>query len=168
MPNSASEMSQYGVVFKKLSALDGWSLVTVGGISLIVSSIATAWAGVLVSLAVALHGAIELFLRKRALEGGQSGAVRRMALNQLGLAISLSLYFGYQVIILDDNAVYETLMTLPLSNALLLYPEPMRSQLIDSLPLLVRFFYAIAAGVSWLVCGATAIYYWSQPCRTGR
>jgi len=166
-------MSQYGVVFRMLSAVDGWSLVTVGGISLIVSLIATAWAGALVSLAVALHGAMELFLRKRALEGGQSGAVRRMALNQLGLAISLSLYFGYQLIILDDNAVYQTLMTPPLSDVLLLYPEPMRSQLIDSLPLLVRFFYAIATGVSWLACGGTAIYYWRQrerpdACRRGR
>ena len=132
-----------------------------------VSSIATAWAGALVSLAVALHGGIELYLRKRALGGDHSQSVRRMALNQLGLAITLSLYFGYQVIILDDKAVYETVMTSPLSDVLLVYPEPLRSQLIDSLPFLVRIFYAIAAGVSWLVCGGTAIFYWSQRERSG-
>lgn len=155
-------MSVPGSTFRLLSAINGWSLVVVGSLSLLVSLIATAWAGVLISLAAATHGALELFLRNRVFGGDRVQAVRWLALNQLGLAASLSLYFAFQVMVFDDEAVYRALMASPLSEALFLYPEPMRSQLIDSLPFLVGLFYAIAAGVSWLVCGGTAIFYWSQ------
>jgi|TARA_B110000467_G_C18336230_1_gene498092 hypothetical protein len=155
-------MSSFGKLFRTLSAINGWSLVIVGGLSLLASLAFGAWAGAAVSLAAAFHGIVELVLRKRALIGNQGDAVRWMALNQLGLAASLSLYFAYQVMILDADALSLALMQPPLSDLLSLYPESRRSQLVDMLPLLIAVFYALVAGVSWVVCGVTAIFYWKQ------
>ena len=149
-------------IFRLLSALNGWSLVCLGGISLIVSSIAMAWAGILVSVAATLHGIFELVLRKK-MQGENSGSVsRRMALNQLGLAASLSLYFAYQVSSLDEDALMTLLLKSPLYDALLMYPDEIRIQFMETLPRMVGLFYVAVAGITWLVCGATAIYYWRQ------
>lgn len=155
-------MSGFGKVFRVLSAINGWSLVIVGGISALVSLITGAWAGLAISVAAAMHGVFELVLRKRALRGDRGDAVRWMALNQLGLAASLTVYFTYQFMILDGDALSEALMQPPLSDLLMLYSESTRSQLVDTLPLLVGAFYALVAVVSWIVCGATAIFYWKQ------
>ena len=155
-------MSGFGKLFRVLSAINGWSLVIVGGLSLMASLAFGAWAGAAISLAAAFHGIVELVLRKRAQIGNQGDAVRWMALNQLGLAASLSVYFAYQAMILDSDALSLALMQPPLSDLLSLYPEPTRSQLVDTLPLLIGAFYALVAGVSWVACGATAIFYWKQ------
>ncbi len=85
-----------------------------------------------------------------------------MALDQLGLATSLSLYFAYQMRVLDAEAMMTSLVNSPLYEVLLMYPEDLRLQLLDSLPSMLGVFYLVAAVVSWIFCGGTAIYYWSQ------
>lgn len=154
-------MSGSGKLFRIVSGINGWSLVVVGGLSLSISLISSAWAGVAISLAAVFHGFAELVLRKRVLRG-DSGAARWMALNQIGLAASLSVYFTYQFVTLDGEALSASMKSPPLSDLLMLYSEPTRSQLVDTLPHLVGAFYALVAGVSWVVCGGTAIYYSNQ------
>mgnify|MGYP007096637528 CR=1 FL=1 len=161
-------MNPPGAVFRTVSAINAWSLLLVGGLSLFGTIVMASLAGALVSLAVAIHGALELSFRRRILNEDGSSAANWMALNQLGLATTLSLYFAYQVMILDGEAVSATLMASPLADVLLIYPEPMRSQLVEMLPFLIGIFYAIAAGVSWLVCGVTALFYWMQRTRSDR
>ncbi len=149
-------------VFHALSRLNGWSLVVVGVLSLAISAYSGGWAGMVISLALLLHGVYEIVLSKRSETGELKGPARRMALNQLGLATSLSLYFAYQMRVLDADVLMASLVKSPLYDALLLYPEDLRLQLLDSLPTILGAFYLVAAVVSWIFCGGTAVYYWSQ------
>lgn len=149
-------------VFHVLSRLNGWSLAIVGVLSLAVSAYARGWAGIIISLALLLHGAYEIVLGKRAESGELKSSARRMAWNQLGLATSLSLYFAYQMSVLDSEALIVSLLDSPLYDILLLYPEGLRLQLLDSLPMMLGIFYLAAAVISWIFCGGTAIYYWSR------
>ncbi len=157
-----SNMSARPSLFRLISAVNGWSLVVAGGLSLIVSLFATAWAGVLVSLAAAAHGTFELLLRKKMAGEDRVAIARRMALNQLGLAASLSLYFAYQFATLDAAALSEMILKSPLYDELVLYSDLTGIQIFSSLPTIVGVSYAVAAAVAWLVCGGTALYYWLQ------
>lgn len=147
-------------LFRVLSGTSGWSLLAVGLLSLGVSIYANALAGICVSLAVTLHGTLELLLRKRVLSEFRPSGLRSLSLNQLGLAASASLYFAYQAIALDVNALYAMATKPPIADALALYPEELRLQVMDALPFLAGMFYAIAAAVTWIACGVTALYYW--------
>lgn len=149
-------------VFHMLSRLNGWSLVVVGVLSLTISAYAGGWAGIIISLALLLHGVYEIVLSKRSETGELKSRARRMALNQLGLATSLSLYFAYQMRVLDTEAMIVSLVDSPLYDILLMYPEDLRIQLLDMLPTMLGVFYLVAALVSWIFCGGTAFYYWSQ------
>lgn len=148
-------------VFHVLSRINGWSLVIAGFASLGISAYANAMAGLLISLAVTFHGLLELVLSKKGVTGEAKPATRWMALNQLALAASLSLYFAYQTTTLNEEALIEQLLSSPVYDVLLVYPEALRLQLIDSLPAMAGTFYVVAAVVSWLFCGGTAVYYWS-------
>ena len=146
--------------FRFLSGISGWSLLGVGLLSLGISLYANAMAGMCISLAVCIHGSLELLIRRRVLEHFSPGGLRGLALNQLGLAASASLYFAYQSINLDVNALYALALKPPISEALALYPEDLRRQIMDGLPFLAGLFYVIAAAATWVACGLTALYYW--------
>lgn len=148
--------------FHILSRLNGWSLVIVGILSMGISIFAGGWAGVIISVALVLHGVYEIVLSKRSEAGELKSPTRRMALNQLGLATNLSLYFAYQMRVLDAENLIASLLDSPLYDILLMYPEDLRLQLIESLPVMTGMFYLVAAVVSWIFCGGTAVYYWSQ------
>jgi len=85
-----------------------------------------------------------------------------MAFNQLGLATSLSLYFAYQMSVLEPEVLIASLLESPLYDVLLMYPEDLRLKLLDGLPKMLGVFYIAVAVVSWIFCGGTALYYWSQ------
>ena len=85
-----------------------------------------------------------------------------MAFNQMGLATSVSLYLAYQAFSLEPDAVVEALMRPPIYDVLVLYPLDVRTWLIQSAPKMIGSFYALAAIVSWIVCGATAAFYWPR------
>ncbi len=149
-------------IFRLLSRVNGWSLVLVGLVSFGISVYAGSIAGTLISAALALHGALELGLSKKAAAGEWKSATRRMAFNQVALAVSLSLYFAYQIITLDEEALMTQLAASPIYDILLLYPVDLRYEIIESLPFLIGLFYGVAALISWIFCVATAIYYWTQ------
>tara|TARA_Y100000814_G_scaffold291312_1_gene267482 strand:- start:107 stop:631 length:525 start_codon:yes stop_codon:yes gene_type:complete len=152
-------------VFLALSGINGWSLVFAGAVSLLIAAIARSLAGVLISLAVLGHGSLELRFRKAASENRDGSRGRTMAFNQMGLAASVSLYLAYQALILEPTAVIEALMRPPVSDALNLYPLDMRRWIIHSSPRFIEAFYALAAAISWIVCGATAAFYWPRSSR---
>ncbi len=56
-------------VFHTLSRLNGWSLVVVGVLSLAISAFSGGWAGMVISLALLLHGVYEIVLSKRSETG---------------------------------------------------------------------------------------------------
>jgi len=149
-------------IFQMLSRVNGWSLVVVGGLSFLISVVAVAAAGIIASLALLLHGVYEIVLSKRAEDGCLKSATRKMAFNQLGLAVTLTLYFAYQAIVLDGEALVRRLLASPAYDLLLMYPEDVRIWLIEALPSMVGIFYLLAALVSWLFCGGTAVYYWTH------
>ena len=152
-------------VFLALSGINGWSLVVAGTASLLIAAIARSSAGILISLALLGHGSLELRFRKTASENGDRSQGRRMAFNQMGLAASVSLYLAYQTLILEPTMVIESLMRPPVSDVLKLYPLDMRTWIIQSSPRFVGTFYALAAVISWIVCGATAAFYWPRSSR---
>ena len=152
-------------VFLALSGINGWSLVVAGTASLLIAAIARSSAGILISLALLGHGSLELRFRKTASENGDRSQGRRMAFNQMGLAASVSLYLAYQTLILEPTMVIELLMRPPVSDVLKLYPLDMRTWIIQSSPRFVGTFYALAAVISWIVCGATAAFYWPRSSR---
>jgi hypothetical protein len=145
-----------------LSLLNGWGLVVVGTLSLGISAYAGGWAGVIISMALILHGILEIVLSKRSVAGDLKSCSRRMAFNQLGLATSLSLYFAYQMSVLEPEVLIASLLESPLYDVLLMYPEDLRLKLLDGLPKMLGVFYIAVAVVSWIFCGGTALYYWSQ------
>lgn len=149
-------------IFRMLSRVNGWSLVVVGGLSFVVSGVAVAVAGMAVSLALILHGVFEIVLSKRTEESSIRSATRKMAFNQIGLAVSLTLYFSYQTIVLDGDALVMRLLASPVYDLLLMYPEDFRIWLIESLPSMVGVFYLLVALVSWVFCAGTAVYYWNH------
>ena len=152
-------------VFSALSGINGWSLVVAGTASLLIAAIARSSAGILISLAILGHGSLELRFRKTASENGDRSQGRRMAFNQMGLAASVSLYLAYQTLILEPTMVIESLMRPPVSDVLKLYPLDMRTWIIQSSPRFVGTLYALAAVISWIVCGATAAFYWPRSSR---
>ena len=152
-------------VFLALSGINGWSLVIAGTASLLIAAIARSSAGILISLAILGHGSLELRFRKTASENGDRSQGRRMAFNQMGLAASVSLYLAYQTLILEPTMVIESLMRPPVSDVLKLYPLDMRTWIIQSSPRFVGTFYALAAVISWIVCGANAAFYWPRSSR---
>jgi len=109
-----------------------------------------------------LHGILEIVLSKRSVAGDLKSCSRRMAFNQLGLATSLSLYFAYQMSVLEPEVLIASLLESPLYDVLLMYPEDLRLKLLDGLPKMLGVFYIAVAVVSWIFCGGTALYYWSQ------
>ena len=149
-------------VFLALSGINGWSLVVAGTASLLIAAIARSSAGILISLALLGHGSLELRFRKTASENGDRSQGRRMAFNQMGLAASVSLYLAYQTLRLEPTMVIESLMRPPVSDVLKLYPLDMRTWIIQSSPRFVGTFYALAAVISWIVCGAIAAFYWPR------
>ena len=149
-------------LFLALSGINGWSLVIAGAVSFLIAAFARTPAGILVSLAILGHGSLELRLRKTASENGDRSQGRRMAFNQMGLATSVSLYLAYQALKLEPAAVIESLIRPPVSDILNLYPLDMRTWIIQSSPRFIGAFYAIAAVITWIVCGATAAFYWPR------
>ena len=133
-----------------------------GTLSLGISAYAGGWAGVIISMALILHGILEIVLSKRSVAGDLKSCSRRMAFNQLGLATSLSLYFAYQMSVLEPEVLIASLLESPLYDVLLMYPEDLRLKLLDGLPKMLGVFYIAVAVVSWIFCGGTALYYWSQ------
>lgn len=85
-----------------------------------------------------------------------------MAFNQIGLATSLSLYFAYQMSVLESNVLIASLIETPLYDALLIYPEYLRLKLLDGLSKMLGIFYIVVAAVAWIFCGGTVLYYWIQ------
>ena len=85
-----------------------------------------------------------------------------MAFNQIGLATSLSLYFAYQMSVLESNVLIASLIETPLFDALLIYPEYLRLKLLDGLSKMLGIFYIVVAAVAWIFCGGTVLYYWIQ------
>ncbi len=148
--------------FHVLSLLNGWSLFVMGTLSLGISAYASSWAGVIVSMAIILHGTLEILLSKRSAADSLKSCSRWMAFNQIGLATSLSLYFAYQMSALEPNVLIASLLETPLYDALLMYPEDLRLKLLDGLPKMLGVFYIIVAAVTWIFCGGTALYYWIQ------
>ncbi|RPF74559.1 MAG: hypothetical protein CBC31_010635 [Verrucomicrobia bacterium TMED71] len=148
--------------FHVLSLLNGWSLFVVGTLSLGISAYAGGWAGVIVSMALILHGTLEIVLSKRSVADDLKSCSRRMAINQIGLATSLSLYFAYQMSGLEPDVLIASLIESPLYDALLMYPEDLRLKLLDGLPKMLGVFYIVVAAVAWIFCGGTALYYWIQ------
>lgn len=136
-----------------------------GALSLLIALFAISLPGILIALAVLGHGSLELRLRLIAKKNGDRSLGRAMAFNQVGLATSISLYLAYQILSLDPNAVIEALMRPPVYDILRLYPEEMRVWIIQSSPRLIGSFYTLAAFISWIVCGATAMYYWPRGAR---
>ena len=133
-----------------------------GTLSLGISAYAGDWAGVIVSMALILHGTLEIVLSKRSVADDLKSCSRRMAINQIGLATSLSLYFVYQMSGLEPDVLIASLIESPLYDALLMYPEDLRLKLLDGLPKMLGVFYIVVAAVAWIFCGGTALYYWIQ------
>ncbi len=158
-PNPGSPSRNY---FSLVSALSGFSLLGFGTLSLALSLFFWSPSGILVSLAVLVHGLLEIRFRKAAISGFEPNALGKMAWNQLALAVSISLYALWHIFTTDPE-ILENLLQQPLIQTVFnLYPIELRLTLIDALPRIVTVFYLLVIFVIWLGCGATAIYYWKQ------
>ncbi len=157
-PNGGSKAGWLGIV----AAISGGSLVFFGGVSLILSLLGRSISGSLVSLAIVLHGVVELKARGALLNRESPRGGLWLWRNQLLLAASISLYAVWQLLLLNDEAVARLMRRPEFQSLLELYPVEVRSQLMDWLPSMARGLYVVVIGVAWLGCGATAFYYRSK------
>ena len=146
-------------MFKTFSALSGVSLVVFGFGSLALSIWSRSLVSVAISLAILGHGMVELVARKRLLERRSTTGAQVMIINQLALALSVSLYAGWQIFVTDPETIRKAMESPLIAQILALYP-PDTIMLIDAwLPRFVVGFYFLVMGVVWLACAATAAYY---------
>lgn len=101
-----------------VSALSGWSLLLLGALSLLFSAFGADLAGSLIGLALLVHGVYELRQRVRLLRGEDAKAARRLAGNQLALAVSVGAYLGWQVLAIDKGRLHALLNEEPLHSLL--------------------------------------------------
>lgn len=146
-------------MFKTFSALSGGSLVVFGIASLVLSLWWSSAFGVVISVAILGHGIVELAARKRLLEKTSAKGAKVMIANQLALAMSVSLYAGWQVYVTDPEMIRNAMESPLVAQALSLYP-PDTLLLIDAwLPRIILGFYFLVIAIVWLACAATAVYY---------
>ncbi len=145
--------------FSLVSGASGFSLVGFGFISLIISLWFWSLSGLFVSLAVFIHGFLEVRFRKQALNQGRWIQVRKMAWNQLALAASISLYSLWHMLTADPDLLRDLLNRPLVQSALNLYPVEFRIHLFNALPRIITIFYLLVILVAWLGCGSTAFYY---------
>ena len=62
----------------------------------------------------------------------------------------MSLYFAYQMSVLEPNVLIASLLESPLNDALLMYSEDLRLKLLDGLPKMLGVFYIFVAAVAWI------------------
>ena len=94
---------------KFVSLLSGGSLLLFGLASVLLSTVFWSWPGLLVGLAMAVHGGLELRFRQRLISGRERRAAKILAINQLALGLTLTLYLATQIVGLEGAAVEEAL-----------------------------------------------------------
>lgn len=145
-----------------VSILSGGSLVLFGGLSLLISCVFWSWAGVLVGGALLGHGFVELLCRKRLFRDDDSKALWWMIWNQIGLAMSVSVYFLWQIGTLDTAAIAAALEGPELQAMWEMHSQDMREMILVTLPQFIRGGYILLAAVLWLVCLLTARLYYKS------
>lgn len=93
------------------------------------------------------------------MENRSAKAGRVMIWNQLGLAVSVSLYAAWQLYTTDPESVREELRSPLISQLLDMYPPDAVIAIDAWMPRMVSGFYLLVIAVVWLGCGATAVYY---------
>tara|TARA_B110000037_G_C16995625_1_gene454970 strand:+ start:214 stop:732 length:519 start_codon:yes stop_codon:yes gene_type:complete len=149
-----------------VSLMSGGSLVLFGFVSLLLSLFGGGLAGVLVGAALLVHGIVELQARSAVLQRSDMRGGRRLCINQLVLAVSISAYAGSQVFNLNDEAIGQAVakaLESPLVKSFLdIVPVEALDQVVDQMPGMVRGLYVAVVVVAWLGCGLTALYYRSK------
>lgn len=142
-----------------LSALSAWSLILFGLLSLLFSGISSVNAGTLIGLALLVHGIYEVRQRKILIRGTDNKAHKRLAWNQMALAVSVSLYLGWQAFRFDEAELDALLARDPFKTALLQLPPDTTELLARELPRMLMLTYALAGFVVVVGCiGMAALY----------
>lgn len=145
-----------------LALISGASLAGFGAISLIVSVFSLSLIGMAVSCLLLIHGIVELTWRRRLASGEARKASRAMAINQVGLACSVTLYAAWQIVALDPGEVRRLLLRPAVRPVFEMYPPSLQADLWQNLPAYVQLLYGLVIAVAWIGCLATAVYYWLQ------
>ncbi len=141
--------------------VNGASMVVLGGISLLMTLPPPLIAGFWVSIAVLMHGGIEWKYSRR-LSKREIFILTKMAVNQLLLACSISIYAVWKLIFFDKDSLFEVLEAPMIKNALSLLSGEEQKMLTDVFPWMVQMVYVLIIPVVWLGCGGLAWYYWAK------
>ncbi|MCH6258964.1 hypothetical protein MLD52_20580 [Puniceicoccaceae bacterium K14] len=151
MSDSVRPSSFFGVV----SFLSGSSLIFFGIVSLAITLFSFGWLAVFVSMALLVHGVVELVARNRVLNDGSRVHARVLVRNQLALALSVSIYSLGMILQQDGGALQSELIR----EILVLYPSEVRQMIEESIPMLTRIFYSLVILVVCVGAASTAFYY---------
>ena len=146
-------------MFGLLSGLSAYSLIVLGAVSLVISAVNVSAPGIAISLAMLVHGILERHWRKLFLDTGLFAWNRRMVMNQIGLAVSLSVYALWQLYLLDEEEIRKILVQDSVKPIFRMLDPEMQLELLHYLPAYVKVVYIGVIGLAWLGCCSTALYY---------
>lgn len=146
--------------FPTISLMSGLSLMLFGGTSALISALFWSPSGLLVGLALFIHGWLEMRWRRAVVARGKRCGVRLMAANQVALAVSLSVYFLFQAETFSSESAMRALRHELVQEALTLYPPEVAAQLESTLPTYLQAAYGLVFATVWIGCLGMACYYW--------
>lgn len=153
-PNQKYRQQRVGGVAR----FSGMTMMVLGGLSAALTLLNPLSAEAAVSVAIFVLGWVEWRLGGR-LRAGQVEVVSKLAWNQIGVAVVVTLYSAWRVWVTTDEAVWAVLER-PQIAAFLDVLDPMvRAELVGRLPGLIRLTYLIVIPVVWAGCGGMAAWY---------
>ena len=141
-----------------VARISGFTMIVLGAVSLLFSLLHPLSAEFAVSLALLVRGVVEWRLGS-GLRAGRRVNPSRLAFNQLGLAVVVTGYSIWKIVVTTDEAVLALLNRPEVGPTLDLLDPMMRAEVIDRLPGAIRLAYLMIIPVVWLGCGGMAAYY---------
>jgi hypothetical protein len=141
-----------------VAKVSGWTMVVLGALSLALSVTNPLSAEFAVSIGIFTLGLIE-WRFGRHLAAGDSRYAIRLVVNQIGVAVVVTLYAVWQIFTTTDASVLAIVERPELSPYLDLLDPLIRAEVIGRLPGLIRLTYLLIVPVVWLGCGAMSAYY---------
>ena len=142
-----------------LARVSGFTMILLGALSLLFSITSPLTAEFGVSLAILVFGLIEWRLGAR-LNSGRIEATVGLAFNQLSVAVVVTAYSIWKIVVTTNEAVLALLSRPEIAPTLDLLDPMMGAEVIDRLPGAIRLAYLMIVPVVWMGCGGMAAYYY--------
>lgn len=143
-----------------LSLSSAWSLILFGCLCLLGSLFSVSIPGILIGVALLVHGTTELYLYRRLLQTELAKFASALARNQIALAASVVVYLLWQANHIDAAEIIAVLDGERIAPILAAFKPDIRETLREDLPVFLTGFYLLAAILVVMGClGMGTIYF---------